>query len=78
MSPMSEDEHDTNAASPPASDLQLSEGKSLSFLATNIAGPIDLGGLPPVNGDGDSPGTGSGPAKSDPPSGDAHASPESE
>ena len=78
MSPMGEEEHDTNGAAPPASDLQLSEGKSLSFLATNVAGRIDLGGLPPVNGDGDPSSTGPGPAESEQASGDAHASPEPE
>ena len=47
---MADDENTANGAEPAPSDLQLSEGKSLSFLATNLAGPIELGGLPPANG----------------------------
>jgi hypothetical protein len=31
-------------------DVHFSEGKSLSFLPTNVADPIDLGGLPPADG----------------------------
>jgi hypothetical protein len=48
--PMPDEEKNANGAESSASDLQLSEGKSLSFLATNVAGAIDLGGLPPANG----------------------------
>lgn len=47
---MVDEGRDPSGAEPVASDLQLSEGKSLSFLATNVAGPIDLGGLPLANG----------------------------
>jgi hypothetical protein len=50
------DEHEnTNGAPPASADIQLSEGKSLSFLATNVADPIDLGGLPPASPPSEAP-----------------------
>lgn len=79
MVPMHE-EHHHDPAEPEVSDLQLSEGKSLSFLATNIVGPIELGGLPPVNGTGDAADADSVTPEPEPASnlGDTPAPPETE
>ena len=46
---MAGENKNVNGPEPDATDLQLSEGKSLSFLATNLSGEIELGGLPPAN-----------------------------
>lgn len=48
---MAEEQTSSNggpAATPPPSEVHFSEGKSLSFVATNVAGPIEVGGLPPA------------------------------